>query len=69
MGANNIYHIYVNINKLHLHLHQFFDLDSYSYDLAQYPVLNITHNYLEYSNHTDMNWVKERRMLKTHVVW
>lgn len=69
MGANTTDHIYVNVDKLHLYLHLFFGLDSYSYNLAQYPVLSITHNYLEYRSHTDMIWVRERRMFKTHVVW
>lgn len=69
MGANTAGYIYVSVHKLPLHLHLFFDLDSYSYDLAQYPGLRITHNYLEYSSHTDMICVKERRMFKTHVVW
>lgn len=54
MCANTTDHIYVNVNKLHLYLHLFFDLESYSYNLAQYPVLSITHNYLEYRTHTDM---------------
>lgn len=47
MGANTTDHIYVNVDKLHLYLHLFFGLDSYSYNLAQYPVLSITHNYLD----------------------
>lgn len=38
MGANTTDHTYVSVNKLHIHLHLLPDLDSYSYELAQYPV-------------------------------
>ena len=68
MVANTTDHIYVSVNKLHIHLHLLSDLDGCSYELAQYPVWTLLINIWVCTRHKDMIWMKKKRKLKTLVV-